>query len=160
MSLFEKAAYICENENMVIRSCDVLRMEASVICDICGKTCKNERGLSIHKGHMHKGETNGLLEKDSPQNSMDVNLITKEDIVAELHSLRQLIINLGHLLHQMKHDNHVKWEPLPESLPVELSSSMESPTVGSPLGMNYGYNHSDLMDELRSVLKERVLVSA
>lgn len=145
---------------MVIRSYDVLTMETSVICDICGKTCKNERGLSIHKGHMHKGETNGLLEKDSPQNLIDINLVTKEDIVTELHSLRQLIINLGQLLRQMKHDNHVKWESLPESLPMELSSSMDSPTVGSPLGMNYGYNHGALMDELRSVLKERVLVSA
>jgi hypothetical protein len=134
-------------------------METSVICDICGKTCKNERGLSIHKGHMHKGETNGLLKKDSPQN-LDINLVTKEDIVAELHSLRQLILNLDQLLRQMKHDNHVTWEPLSESIPMELSSSMDSPTVGSPLGMNYGYNHSDLMDELRSVLKERVLVSA
>ena len=130
-----------------------------MICDICGKTCKNERGLSIHKGHMHKGETNNLLEKDSPQ-SLDINLVTQEDIVAELHSLRQLIIDLGQLLRQMKYDNHVKWEPLSESIPMELSSSMDSPTVGSPPGMNYGYNHSDLMDELRSVLKERVLVSA
>jgi hypothetical protein len=109
---------------------------------------------------MHKGETIGLLKKDSPQNVIDINLVTKDDIVAELHSLRKLIINLGKLLRQMKYDNHVKWEPLPESLSVELSSSMDSPTVGSPLGMNYGYNHSDLMDELRSVLKDRVLVSA
>jgi len=145
---------------MVTRSYDVLTMKTSVICDICGKTCKNERGLSIHKGHMHKGETNGLLEKDSPQSLIDINLVTKEDIVAELHSLRQLIINLGQLLRQMKYDNHVKWEPLHESLPMELSSSMDSPTAGSPLGMNYGYNHGALMDELRSVLKERVLVSA
>ncbi|MFX1466799.1 MAG: hypothetical protein ACFFA5_10035 [Promethearchaeota archaeon] len=136
-------------------------METSVICcDICGKTCKNERGLSIHKGHMHKEDTNGLLKIDSPQNLIDINIVTKEDIVAELHSLRQLIINLGQLLRQMKYDNHVKWEPLSESFPMELSSSMDGPTVGSSLGMNYGYNHSDLMDELRSVLKERVLVSA
>jgi hypothetical protein len=135
-------------------------METSVICDICGKICKNERGLSIHKGHMHKGETNNLLEKDSPQNLIDINLVTKEDIVAELHSLRQLIINLGQLLRQMKYDNHVKWEPLSESLPTELRSSMDNPIVESSLGMNYGCNHGALMDELRSVFKERVLVSA
>ncbi len=109
---------------------------------------------------MHKRENNGLLKKESPQNLIDINLVTQEDIVAELHSLRQLIIDLGQLLRQMKYDNHVKWEPLSESIPMELSSSMDSPTVGSPPGMNYGYNHSDLMDELRSVLKERVLVSA
>jgi len=65
-------------------------MKTSVICDICGKTCKNERGLSIHKGHMHKGETNSLLEKGSPQSIIDINLISKEDIVTELHSLRSL----------------------------------------------------------------------
>ena len=135
-------------------------METSAICDICGKTCKNERGLSIHKGHMHKGKTNNLLEKDSLHSLSDINLVTKEDIIAELHSLRQLIINLGHLLKQMKYENHDKWESLPESLPMDLNSSMDSPIVESPLGMNYGYNHSALMDELRSVLKERVLISA
>jgi len=135
-------------------------MNNPVICEICGKSCKNERGLSIHKGHMHKGETNSLLKKESPQNLIDINLVTQEDIVAELHSLRKLILNLGQLLRQMKYDNHVKWEPLSESLPMELSSSMDSSAVESPLGMNYGYNHGALMDELRSVLKERVLVSA
>jgi len=145
---------------MVIRSYDVLTMEPSVICDICGKTCKNERGLSIHKGHMHKGETNGLLEKDSPQSLLDINSVTKEDIITELHSLRQLIVDLSQLLQQMKYENRVKLEPLSESFPMELSSSMDSPNVGSSPGMNYGYNHSALMDELRSVLKERVLVSA
>ncbi len=135
-------------------------METSVICDICGKTCKNERGLSIHKGHMHNGKAKNLLEKDSLHSLSDINFVTKEDIVAELHSLRQLIINLGHLLREMKYENHVKWEPLPESLPMDLSSPMDSSIIESPLGMNYGYNHGALMDELRSALKERALVSA
>ena len=134
---------------MVIRSCDVSIMETSVICDICGKTCKNERGLSIHKGHMHKGRTNSLLEKNSSPNLNDINFITKEDIVAELHSLRKLIINLGHLLRQMKNEDNGKWKQPPEFIIPELSSSKDGPTVGSPLGMNYGCDHSVLMEELR-----------
>ena len=145
---------------MGIRSYDVLMMETSVICNICGKTCKNERGLSIHKGHMHKGRTNSLLEKDFPPNLNEINSVTKDDIVSELHSLRQLIINLSNLLRQIKHENHVKWEPLTESFPIELNSSIDSPIVGPQLGMNYGYDHGALMDELRSVLKERELVFA
>ena len=150
--------YINENEKKLIQNYDVSIMETSVICDICGKTCKNERGLSIHKGHMHKGRTNSLLEKDSSPNLNDINFVTKEDIVAELHSLRQLIINLSHLLRQMKYENNVKWKPPSEFITPELNSSMDGPSVGSPLGMNYGCDHSVLMEELRSVLKERALV--
>ncbi|MFX1521292.1 MAG: hypothetical protein ACFFCD_15365 [Promethearchaeota archaeon] len=136
-------------------------MKKTVICDICGKVCKNQRGLAIHIGHMHKHKGDLSIKEDF-HTLKDVDLVTKNDIIAELHSLRQLILNVSTVLRQMKHDNNnsIKWEPLTESFSTDMNSLMESPISGLPLGMNYGYNHGALMDELRSVLKERVLVSA
>jgi hypothetical protein len=136
-------------------------MKKTVICDICGKICKNERGLAIHIGHMHKDKNNHSIKENSIHTLKDVDLVTKNDIIVELHSLRQLILNLSNVLQQMKHDNNsMKWEPLTESFSTDMNSLMESPISGPPLGMNYGCNHGALMEELRSVLKERVLVSA
>jgi hypothetical protein len=140
-------------------------MEKSSVCSICGKICKNERGLAIHVGHMHKRKARRSINEDSIHDSKDVglvtNLVTKNDIIAELHSLRQLILNLSTVLRQMKHDNNsIKWEPLTESFSKGMGSLMESSISGPPLGMNYGCDHGALMDELRSVLKDRALASA
>ncbi len=135
---------------------DLLTMKnPQVICDICGKTCKNQRGLSIHKGHMHNGKGNGF----SIHHLNGAGLINNE-ILAELYSLRQMIIDLTYKIDNNGHS--IKYEKTHDTTSKILSSPKgDSITAQQYLKnyMGYGGNHGTLMDELRSALRERVLIS-
>jgi hypothetical protein len=126
-----------------------------VICKICGKQCKNERGLSIHTGHMHNGKGNG----SSIHHLNGAGLLNNE-ILAELYSLRQMIIDLTY-----KIDNNgssINYEQLHDETPkIQSSPKGDSIIAQQHLKnyMGYGCDHSALMDELRSALKERTLIS-
>ena len=129
--------------------------DSIVFCEICGKRCKNERGLSIHKGHMHNGKSKGF----SIHHLNGTGLINNE-ILAELYSLRQMIIDLTYKIDN--NGNSKNYEQLHTATSKILSSpKRDSITAQQHLKnyMGYGYNHGTLMDEIRSVLKERVLIS-
>jgi len=118
-----------------------------VICNICGKPCKNERGLSIHKGHMHNGKGNRSIKKVFP-NIKGIDLITK-DILAEIYSLRQLIIELLHLLRQSRCETFTKYDVPYESL--SKASKKRNFMIDTPIvGQSYGALHNELMNELKT----------
>jgi hypothetical protein len=133
----------------------LIMKQTQVICDICGKSCKNQRGLSIHKGHMHNGKGDGfpiyLL--------YDTGLINNE-ILAELYSLRQMIIDLTYKIANT--ERFMNYEQLQDFTSKRLSSPTEDSII-TPQHcknyMGYGSDHGTLMDELRSVLKDRALIS-
>lgn len=133
----------------------LIMKKTSVFCDICGKRCKNDRGLSIHKGHMHNGKGNGY----SIHHINGVGLINNE-ILAELYSLRQMIIDLTYKIDN--NGNSTNYEQLHDATSKILSSPKgDSITAQQHLKnyMGYGGDHGTLMDELRSILKERVRIS-
>ncbi|MFX1521289.1 MAG: hypothetical protein ACFFCD_15350 [Promethearchaeota archaeon] len=130
--------------------------QTQAICDICGKTCKNQRGLSIHKGHMHNGKGNDF----SIYHLNGAGLINNE-ILAELYSLRQMIIDLTYKI--ANNENFMNYEHLQDFTSKRLSSPTRDSII-TPQHcknyMGYGSDHGTLMDELRSVLKDRAPVSA
>jgi hypothetical protein len=126
-----------------------------VICDICGKPCKNERGLSIHKGHMHNGKGNGysILHLNGAGS-------INNEILAELFSLRQMIIDLTYKIDN--NGNSSNYEQHQDFISKKLSSPTGDSIIISQHCKNYmgyGSDHGTLMDELRSVLKDRALTS-
>ena len=133
----------------------VVLKSSLVICEICGKQCKNERGLSIHTGHMHNGKGNG----SSIHHLNGAGLINNE-ILAELYSLRQMIIDLTYKIGN--NGNSMNYEQL-HDIPPKIQSSPKGDSIIAHQHlknyMGYGSDHSALMDELRSALKERTLIS-
>ena len=125
-----------------------------VICNICGKQCKNERGLSIHTGHMHNGKANGHNHHLNGAGFMN------NEILAELYSLRQMIIDLSYKIdnngHSINYEQHHDTFPKIQSAP-KGDSILAQQHLKNYLG--YGGDHLTLMDELRSALKERQLIS-
>ncbi|WP_287587368.1 hypothetical protein [Candidatus Borrarchaeum sp.] len=125
-----------------------------VICNICGKQCKNERGLSIHTGHMHNGKGNGHNHHFNGAGLMN------NEILAELYSLRQMIIDLSYKIdnngHSINYEQHHDTLPKIQSSP-KGDSILAQQHLKNYLG--YGGDHLTLMDELRSALKERTLIS-
>jgi hypothetical protein len=128
----------------------VVLNSSKVICEICGKQCKNERGLSIHTGHMHNGKGNSSIHHLN-----GAGLINNE-ILAELYSLRQMIIDLTYKIGN--NGNPINYEHLHDA-PTKIQSSPKGDSIIAHQHlknyMGYGCDHSALMDELRSALKER-----
>lgn len=99
-------------------------------CKVCGKLCKNGRGLSIHAGHMHK--------KDSA---------TITELREEITSLRNLVTSV---ISEMR-------AGIVPTVPLTVPINTKNDNGSKPsVGLNYGVNHSALMDELKSVFKERM----
>jgi len=133
----------------------IILNSSPVICDICGKQCKNERGLSIHKGHMHNGKGNGF----SIHHLNGAGLINNE-ILTELYSLRQMIIDLTYKIDN--NGNSINYEQLRDTSPkIQSAPKGDSILAQQHLKnyLGYGSDHLTLMDELKSALKERTLVS-
>ncbi len=104
-----------------------------VICNICGKQCKNERGLSIHTGHMHNGKGNGHNHHFNGAGLMN------NEILAELY-------------YEQHHDTLPKIQSSPKGDSILAQQHLKN-------YLGYGGDHLTLMDELRSALKERTLIS-
>jgi hypothetical protein len=132
----------------------IVLKDTPVICEICGKQCKNERGLSIHTGHMHNGKGNGHNHHLNGASLMN------NEILAELYSLRQMIIDLSYKIdnngHSISYEQHHDTLPKIQSAP-KGDSILAHQHLKNYLG--YGGDHLTLMDELRSALKERTPVS-
>jgi len=123
-------------------------------CDICGKQCKNERGLSIHTGHMHNGKGNDFNHHLNGAGLMN------NEILAELYSLRQMIIDLTYKIDN--NGNSINYEQLHDTSPkIQSAPKGDSILAQQHLKnyLGYGGDHLTLMDELRSALKERTLIS-
>lgn len=67
------------------------------------------------------------------------------DYRAEIQSLQNQVRELTHELQELKMNGHVTTQTI----------TSISPSTDQTTGMNYGCDHGALMDELRSVLKER-----
>ncbi len=113
-----------------------------VICEICFKIFKNYKGLRIHKGKVHKDFLRSrkivLREIESQADEIRALKTVVSTLVNEIRSLR--VIGFSSPDYSLSHS--VK-PPLPNIPKL-------------PIGMNYGCDHGALMDELKSVLKERV----
>jgi len=101
-------------------------------CDICGKICKNGRGVAIHKGHIHKKEQKYLTEIAE----------LKEDIA----TLKSMVISLTSEIRA-----GMPTAKVPMSPPKKPKNGDEKPLMG----LNYGENHGALMQELKKVLANR-----
>ncbi len=133
----------------------IVLKSSPVICDICGKQCKNERGLSIHIGHMHNGKGNGFSN-----HHINAAGLMNNEILAELYSLRQMIIDLTYKIDN--NGNSINYEQLHNTTPkIQSAPKGDSILAQQHLKnyLGYGGDHLALMDELRSALKERTLIS-
>lgn len=98
-------------------------------CNVCGKICKNLRGLAIHQGHTHKK-------------------------VPELKELQREIVFLKDMMISLTQEiRTLKGSPMrpPSAIPKNRGDNGNN----IPIGMNYGPDHGALMDELRATLKSR-----
>ena len=124
-----------------------------VVCEICFKPFKNYKGLRIHQGKVHKDVLNSrkaVLHKIENQAEEIRGLkAILSTLINEIKSLRVLSFSSSHNITPTNH-----FSASPPTKPM-LSNI---PTL--PVGMNYGCDHGELMNELKSVLKERELASA
>jgi hypothetical protein len=100
----------------------------TIICPKCGKALKNERGLAIHNGHIHK----------------------KADVYAELQEIKQALANLQAAFKNMQNGETVNWKNLQEII-VPNSGIIPTGFKG------YGAEQGALMDELKLALKDRAV---
>ncbi|MCK5588040.1 MAG: hypothetical protein KAI34_04905 [Candidatus Lokiarchaeota archaeon] len=119
-----------------------------VICEICFKSFKNYKGLRIHKGKVHKDILNSrkivLHEIESQADEIRALKTAVSTLVNEIRSLRVIgFSSPAHIIHSSDY-----------SLSHSTKQALSHPST--PIGMNYGCDHGALMDELKSVLKERV----
>ena len=124
-----------------------------VICEICFQPFKNYKGLRIHKGKVHKDVARDkkvvLREIESQADEIRALKSVVSTLVNEIKSLRVLGFSSAH---NITPKNYFSASP-----PIKpMLSNISTP----PVGMNYGCDHGELMNELKSVLKERELASA
>ncbi len=124
-----------------------------IFCEICFKPFKNYKGLRIHKGKVHKDfirHRKAILHKiDNQAEEIRGLKAILSTLINEIQSLRVLGFSSAH--------NITPTNYFSASTPTKpMLSNIPTP----PVGMNYGCDHGELMNELKSVLKERELASA
>jgi len=124
-----------------------------VYCSECLRPFKNVKGLNIHKGKVHKDvlrARKAILHKiDNQAEEIRGLKAILSTLINEIKSLRVLGFSSAH--------NITPTNYFSASTPTKpMLSNIPTP----PVGMNYGCDHGELMNELKSVLKERELASA
>ena len=120
-----------------------------IYCEICFKPVKNYKGLRIHKGKVHKDWKAVFHKIENQAEEIRGLKAVLSTLINEIKSLRMLGFSSAH---NITPTNYFSASP-----PIKpMLSNIATP----PVGMNYGCDHGELMNELKSVLKERELASA
>jgi hypothetical protein len=124
-----------------------------IYCEICFQPFKNYKGLRIHKGKVHKdilSTRKAVLHKiDNQAEEIRGLKAILSNLINEIKSLRVLGFSSAHNITPTNYfSSSPPTKPMLSNIPLP------------PVGMNYGCDHGELMDELKSVLKERELASA